>query len=193
MDSRDKILNNIRKNQPAFPSVTEASVRGITFQDPYLQFFAVLTTIGGVAVDVSSRSEITEHITANFPLVKRIVNRVDGLSIAKDITLAEDPHLLEDVDVAIIPGLMGVAENSAVWIEDQNIGDRALPFITQHLMLVIDKKDIVNNMQEAYEKLGAASYNFGTFIAGPSKTADIEQSLVLGAHGAKSLTVFVLS
>jgi L-lactate dehydrogenase complex protein LldG len=173
MDSRDKILNNISKNQPAFPSVTEASVRGITFQDPYLQFFAVLTTIGGVAVDVSSRSEITEHITANFPLVKRIVNCVDGLSIAKDITLAEDPHLLEDVDVAIIPGLMGVAENSAVWIEDQNIGDRALPFITQHLMLVIDKKDIVNNMQEAYEKLGAASYNFGTFIAGPSKTADI--------------------
>src|SRR5688572_29748967 len=149
MDSRNKILNNIRKNQPAFPSVTEASVKGITFQDPYLQFFAVLTTIGGVAVDISSRSEITEHIAANFPAAKRIVNCVDGLSITKDTTLAADPHLLENVDIAIIPGMIAVAENSAVWIEDQTMGDRALPFITQHLMLVIDKKDIVNNMQEA--------------------------------------------
>jgi L-lactate dehydrogenase complex protein LldG len=193
MDSRNKILNNIRKNQPAFPSVTEASVKGIIYQDPYLQFFAVLTTIGGVAIVISSRSEITEHLEANFPSVKRIVNCVDGLSIVKDTTLSKDPHLLENVDIAIIPGIIAVAENSAVWIEDQYMGDRALPFITQHLMLVIDKKDIVNNMQEAYDKLGPVSYNFGTFIAGPSKTADIEQSLVLGAHGAKSLTVFVVS
>jgi L-lactate dehydrogenase complex protein LldG len=38
----------------------------------------------------------------------------------------------------------------------------------------------------------AGSYGFATFIAGPSKTADIEQSLVLGAHGPRSLIVFLI-
>ena len=47
-------------------------------------------------------------------------------------------------------------------------------------------------MQHAYERIGSSNPNFGTFIAGPSKTADIEQSLVLGAHGPKTLTVFLL-
>jgi L-lactate dehydrogenase complex protein LldG len=47
-------------------------------------------------------------------------------------------------------------------------------------------------MQHAYERIGSLNQNFGTFIAGPSKTADIEQSLVLGAHGPKTLTVFLI-
>lgn len=193
MSSRDAILNKIKKNQPAFLSIAEPEVKAIAFHDSHLQFFAVLTAIGGIAVDINSLTEISEHITKNFPAARRVVNCLKGLSITKDTTLSNDPHELENVDIAIIPGRMAVAENSAVWIEDKDMGDRALPFITQHLILVIDKKSIVNNMRDAYDKLGAASYEFGTFIAGPSKTADIEQSLVLGAHGAKSLTVFVVS
>lgn len=51
-------------------------------------------------------------------------------------------------------------------------------------------------MHAAYDRIAAleaaAAYGFSTFIAGPSKTADIEQSLVLGAHGPISLTVFLL-
>jgi L-lactate dehydrogenase complex protein LldG len=40
--------------------------------------------------------------------------------------------------------------------------------------------------------MGSAEYGFGVFLAGPSKTADIEQSLVLGAHGARGLVVFLV-
>ena len=47
-------------------------------------------------------------------------------------------------------------------------------------------------MHEAYDLIGDKDYGFATFIAGPSKTADIEQSLVLGAHGPKTMTVFLL-
>ena len=67
----------------------------------------------------------------------------------------------------------------------------AIFFIAQHLALVISASNIVHNMHEAYERLSFDSPGFGAFISGPSKTADIEQSLVVGAHGPRSLTVFV--
>ena len=67
-----------------------------------------------------------------------------------------------------------------------------LPFICQHLVAVIDAQNIVATMQVAYDRIAGTQYGFGTFIAGPSKTADIEQSLVLGAHGPKTMTVFIL-
>ena len=63
---------------------------------------------------------------------------------------------------------------------------RALYFIAQNIVTVLDEKDILNNMHEAYTKINFEDSGYGVFISGPSKTADIEQSLVIGAHGPKS-------
>ena len=103
-----------------------------------------------------------------------------------------DPHTLADVDLAILPAQLGVAENSALWVTEAQLPLRVLPFICQHLALVVSQQNIVPLMHQAYEVIGTQEYGFGTFIAGPSKTADIEQSLVLGAHGARTLSVFIL-
>ena len=107
-------------------------------------------------------------------------------------TVKEDAHSLEDVDWAIIPAHFGVAENGAMWVTESLIQYRVLPFITQQLAIVVNRKDIVYNMHQAYERIAETNYDFGVFIAGPSKTADIEQSLVLGAHGPKGMTLFLL-
>ncbi|MEN2284058.1 LUD domain-containing protein [Algoriphagus sp. SE2] len=110
----------------------------------------------------------------------------------KTFPLPENPKDLNDLDLAIIDGQFGVAENAAIWLEDENLGLRAVPFITQHLVIVLEKSKILGNMHEAYVKIGSQFSGFGIFIAGPSKTADIEQSLVIGAHGAKSLKVVLV-
>ena len=128
---------------------------------------------------------------------KRKVSLVPGAGTSNlDLAAVEDPHELESMDFAILPGHFGVAENGAIWVTDHGLRHRVIYFITQHLALVIKADQIVHNMHQAYEKLtesGDANYGrpvreraFGTFISGPSKTADIEQSLVIGAHGPRS-------
>ncbi len=96
------------------------------------------------------------------------------------------------VEKAFIRGSIGVAENGSIWLYESQMVNRLLPFICQHLVLVIEKKNIVATMHQAYQQIDAGKEGFGVFIAGPSKTADIEQSLVIGAHGARSLTVYLI-
>jgi len=110
-----------------------------------------------------------------------------------DIKKIKKPQELEDLDLLVLKGEFGVAENGAIWITDDHFPIRVLPFITKDLVLVIDKTDIVPYMHQAYNRLKDIDYNFGLFLSGPSKTADIEQSLVIGAQGALSLSVFLLN
>lgn len=194
MSNREKILSLVKKNQPVGSLLPELSsmVSGVT--DPADRFKTILTNIGGVVVEVKDLNSIKEYVLQNFSNAKRIVSTIPQLSTADNINdVKADPHLLEDVDLAILQGHFGVAENGAIWITEERMGNRALPFITQHLALVINKNEIVPTLHEAYQRIGEANYELGTFIAGPSKTADIEQSLVLGAHGPKSMVVFIIS
>ena len=105
----------------------------------------------------------------------------------------DDPHSLENVELCILEAQFGVAENGALWLTEAQMGQRVAPFITQNLAVVVKKSDMVPTMHHAYDRIAQAEYPFGLFLAGPSKTADIEQSLVLGAHGSRSMTVFLMS
>ncbi|HSG63118.1 MAG TPA: LUD domain-containing protein, partial [Pseudomonadales bacterium] len=65
-------------------------------------------------------------------------------------------------------------------------------FICENLILALPESQLVANLHQAADKIGLAQGEFGVFIAGPSKTADIEQALVVGAHGACSLNVYLI-
>ena len=100
---------------------------------------------------------------------------------------------LERVDVGVIRGEIGVAENACIWVP-QTMKERAVCFASQQLIIVLRADSIVNNMHEAYDRIAASGeyfqqYKFGTFISGPSKTADIESALVYGAQAARGVTV----
>lgn len=199
MSSRDKILATVQNNQPGprdlphhIPSGPTASV------DLDSAFISVLESIGGSAFIVSGYARIATILHEQFSDAHRIVSGCPQLPTFEAGRPGEDPHALENVDLAILPAHFGVAENGACWITEAQMIERALPFISQHLALVIRRKDIVADMNEAYARIASLEsaaetpYGFATFIAGPSKTADIEQSLVLGAHGPASLTVFLI-
>jgi len=194
MSSRDKILTTVKGNQPEqralpalIPPVDAAP------NDPSKQFVEVLEAIGGRAFIVSGWQRIGTILKEEYAHGVRIVTSCDALAgIAEVAAHFADAHTLDNVELAVLEARFGVAENGACWITEDRMIERALPFIAQNLALVIHKKDVVATMHAAYERIGDADYGFGTFIAGPSKTADIEQSLVLGAHGPRSMTVFLV-
>lgn len=193
MDSREKILKTIETNLPPHQILPEIeAINAINFEDKAAAFTKTTEGIGSKVVAVSSYDEITQYINEVFSKDVNIVATISELSSFTQLDAAVVPALLDDTMLAIIPAMMGVAENGVVWVTDAIFKTRALPFICENLAVVLNKKDIVNNMHQAYEAIGESDYAFGLFIAGPSKTADIEQSLVLGAHGPKTMTIFLM-
>jgi len=200
MTSRDDILAAIR--QQNVPAAELPSLEGpwIQYEDPQAQFVSVLQAIGGTVISVSSPTHLLEALsqlpqfTSAALIGSSLSEKFAGIPIGNvDLNGVRDPHELEKLDFAILSGEFGVAENGAVWVDNPNLRHRAVYFLVQHLSLVISADQLVHNMHEAYDRIEFSGAGFGLFIAGPSKTADIEQSLVIGAHGARSLTVFIVA
>ena len=194
MSSRASILEKVKQNQPsALSELPNLTFLGLDTFDVLEKYKTVLKSIGGDFVEVSNYDSIIEFVKKNYATEKRIITTIPELmEIATLDWFNADPHSLEDVELTLVKAHFGVAENSALWVTDDILGQRVSTFIPQYLAIIINKKDIVASMHQAYERIGNQEYGFGTFIAGPSKTADIEQSLVLGAHGARGLTVFLM-
>jgi L-lactate dehydrogenase complex protein LldG len=194
MSSKADILKKIKQNQPALiTDLPDLNLLGTEQFDVLETYKTVLKNIGGDPVEVADYAEIIEYIKNNYAIEKRIITTIPELSeVAVLDWTNEDPHLLQNVELTVIKAHFGVAENSALWVTDDVLGQRVSPFIAQYLAIIVHKKDILPTMQQAYDRIANQEYGFATFIAGPSKTADIEQSLVLGAHGARGLIVFLL-
>jgi L-lactate dehydrogenase complex protein LldG len=190
--SREKILNDIKAAQPAANDMPDVPVFEPWFNDTVLQFVTVATTIGSEVHMIGDHENIISIIKNTHTGTPRIITAVESLAALADTTVVARAHDYESVDLYVIETTLAVAENGAVWITENDIGERVLPFIAQHLAVIVPRQCIVPTMHDAYNTIGNSDYGFAAFIAGPSKTADIEQSLVLGAHGPKSMTLFII-
>ena len=192
MTSRTEILSRIRRQpleQSPLPALDGPWTR---FVDREAQFTQVVTGVGG-KVRVREPRQALAELLLSLPCME---NAAQVVCTLPDVRLGNaslddfpTPQSLAAVDVAILPGEFAVAENGAVWVTDRGLRHRAIYFITQHLVLVVPRHEMIDHMHQAYERLRFDKPGYGLFISGPSKTADIEQSLVIGAHGPRSLTV----
>jgi len=196
MSSREAILKAIKEAKPQSTesALPEVNILHTTYDDLDAKFATTLAGVGGNAVHLDSLITVDSYIKEHYKEATVIVSTVEGLSTTtKELNATDDPHTLKDVDLAIIKGEFAVAENGAVWIKEANARHRALYFIAQKLMIIVPKGEIVHSMHEAYTRVNFDDKDvFGLFISGPSKTADIEQSLVIGAHGATEACVVFL-
>jgi L-lactate dehydrogenase complex protein LldG len=190
---RESILAAIKQNQPS----QHVEIGQYEFESNYPnlleKFEEILNFIGGKMVKIKQLSEIENHITSLYGSISNVASSISELSNITDFSInSSDPHDLETIQLAIVPGGIAVAENAAIWLTEADVVHRALPFICQYLAIVIHAKNIVGNMHQAYARIQTNATGWGCFVAGPSKTADIEQSLIIGAHGARGLVVLVI-
>ncbi len=212
--AREAILDAVRRARlPAVPLPSITGVRDADTGDLVSRFMASVEA-AAAAVQIVERGGVEAAVRERFPEAALIAttvpawafDRVDALTdvhtlpdtpalpdapALPDTPARTDAHTLAGLDVLVCPGELGVAENGAVWLGESGMGPRAAPFLTQHLVLVLDRSAIVADMHAAYDALDVAREGYGVFVAGPSKTADIEQMLVIGAHGPRSLTVLL--
>jgi L-lactate dehydrogenase complex protein LldG len=195
VNSRDAILASLRRNAPPTSPLPQAP-SAITYPDPEKQFDEVFTSVGGRFVRVAAPAEVNTELEKLEPYTqaRKIASLVPNIGRTNvDLAALKDPHELEGLDIAIIAGEFGVAENGAVWVAGSTLGPhRAIFVVAQHLVLVVPAGQIVHNLHQAYDRIRLERPGFGIFISGPSKTADIEQALVIGAHGARSCTLFLV-
>lgn len=196
--SRDMILRKIRSALPQSAPLPDlaAVTNWQTFADPVEQFSTVLKSVGGEAVRVQNLAEADIHLRMQKQWMdgKNRCSVVAGVGESTiDLSKIDDPHELENVDFAVLRGHFAVAENAAIWVTDDTVRHRVLYFIPQHIAIVVPATQVVNNLHEAYSRMVVGQHAFAGFISGPSKTADIEQSLVIGAHGARSLIVYLVA
>ena len=187
MTAKEKILHTIRATTPKETPLPSLEGLGLTFDNPLETFKTMLVSVGGEVIEYAEWESI---VAKHYPDAKVIASNISDCDIATlDLDTITDPHDLATVDLAIVQAEFAVAENGAVWIKNPANRHRALYFIAEQLIFVVPKEEIVHTMHEAYERIGFDEGGFGCFISGPSKTADIEQALVIGAHGATSARV----
>ena len=193
MSSKEDILKKYRANvRVKFDMPDLSDIKAITYPDPLLQFMNMTKNVGGNAIEVEKGRDINELIRELYPDAKEIASNLPEITIAtRNPDEVGRAHDLNGTDVGIIQGMFGVAENACVWIPQQ-MKEKAVCFISENLVILLDKKQIVNNMHEAYRRIEFNDYGYGTFISGPSKTADIAQVLVMGAQAARSATVLLI-
>lgn len=204
MSSREEILESIRRNTVARyekPDYTELEREAIRYADPIAHFCEMTASVGGKAVILGEDEDINDVIRQHFPDARRVASylkevksghRTLPLTVSTfhpdDVAMSGD---LDGTDLAVIEGCFGVSETAAVWVR-QEVEQRAVYFISEALVIILDRHAIVQNMHEAYGRIDTGKYGYGVFISGPSKTADIEQALVMGAHGARTVLVILV-
>lgn len=194
MSTKEEILSRYRSNmkvegQYDMPDLD--ALKGVEYPDVLAQFVSMSKTVGGKVVELKEGDDVNEVIKNLYPEAKVFASNLPEINFAQrnPETVAEAQDL-NGTDVGIVRGEIGVAENGCIWIP-QTMKERAVCFISEYLVILLSRKNVVSNMHQAYSRIKFTDYGYGSFISGPSKTADIAQALVMGAQAARGVTVIL--
>ncbi|WP_311156898.1 LutC/YkgG family protein [Prevotella nigrescens] len=188
---KEELLNKLRRNVVRQFDMPSKPVDGIVYSDVTNQFVEMSKTVGAKVLEVKSSDDLNSVIRKAYPNAKIFASSINGIEADLNPDTIASAADLNGTDVGIIQGELGIAENGCVWIP-QTMKERAVCFISEELVILLDKDNIVSNMHEAYKRIQMPHYGYGVFISGPSKTADIEQALVMGAQAARGVTVILV-
>jgi len=205
--SKEKVLKYVRealmsKTDQPFPKIDyEKPVFSEMDESPDINFAQELTAAGGMFIYCESETEVINgikflmhdrkwnHIFALEPNIIELLNR-------GQITCLTDHNQLTQAYVGMTGCESLVARLGSVMVSTGQMAGRQIfiypeihVVLAQASQLVGDLKDALLKLRKKYEQRMPSMV---TLITGPSRTADIEKTLVMGAHGPKELYVFLL-
>lgn len=194
MSTKEEILSKYRRNMKVtgqYDMPDFSKLKGVEYSNPLVQFVDMSENVGSHVVDLSDGDDVNSIIKGLYPDSKVFASNLPEITIAdRNPNTVEKAQDLNGTDVGIVRGEIGVAENGCIWIP-QTMKEKAICFISEYLVILLSRKNIVSNMHEAYARIQFTDYGYGSFISGPSKTADIAQALVMGAQAARGVTVIL--
>lgn len=161
----------------------------VQYEEPMEQFVLTARQVGARVALLDEDGDINVLIRSVYADASVISSSLPYISATLNPDTVSDASELNGTDVGVVKADFAVAENGCVWIP-QTMKERAILFISECLVIIIDRNDIVNNMHEAYRRITNPGY--GCFISGPSKTADIAQALVMGAQAARDVLYLIV-
>ena len=188
---KEQLFDKLHKATTQQFDMPATPVKGIVYNDVVKQFIVISKTVGGKVIEAKPNEDLNKIIRTAYPEAKVFASSVKGIKADKNPDTIASAAELNGTDVGIVQGELGVAENGCIWVP-QVMKERIVCFISEELVILLDRKNIVNNMHEAYKRIEMPDYGFGAFISGPSKTADIEQALVMGAQAARGVTIIII-
>lgn len=193
MSSRDTILAAVRANQPApAPVIPDIPL----FERPagllVAEFREALLRMGGKFAETQEGEDLDRFIRSLFPQAQVICSAVPEVKGNRALSGIVEPADLADVDVGIVRAAFAVAETGSIWLSETELQVNSLAFLAQHLVALLDPRNVVGNLHHAYGDARFKMARYAVLVTGPSATADIEGVLIHGAQGVRSLTVVLL-
>lgn len=189
--TKETILSRIKANiRQTYDMPDIDALKGITYYDTLAQFKTAAATSGAHVVELAKGQDVDALVHSLYPEAKVYATNVEGITAERNPDTVAEAAELNGTDVGIVRGTVGVAENACIWVP-QTMKERVVCFISEQLIILLDRSAIVNNMHEAYNRITMTNYGYGCFISGPSKTADIAQALVMGAQAARAVTIIL--
>ena len=189
--NKEELLGKLRRNTMHQFDMPEASIDGIKYENTIEQFIETSHKVGSEVIEAKAGEDLNELIRKAYPEAQVLASNVKGIKVDLNPDMVSEAQDLNGTDVGIVEGDIAVAENGCVWVP-QTRKERVVCFVSENLVILVHRDKIVNNMHEAYRRIHMTEYGYGCFISGPSKTADIEQALVMGAQAARGVTVIIV-
>ena len=202
----EKLGRNLRNSTPAKRESNalehiQNAARGILPKQPR-------TATARVAhfVEKAKEAQATVTVCASSQVAKAISRWLREHNLPAEIRIGQDPRLSPlkksgaklmtvnsgKADPADITGVSfaecGIAESGTIAMLSGKANPTTLNFVPENHITIVNESDILSHYEELWPRLRR---RFGrgkmprtvNFITGPSRSADIEQTLILGAHG----------
>jgi L-lactate dehydrogenase complex protein LldG len=187
MSAREEMLAAVRDRLPVVPPLPHVPDFTTATGDLVGGFTAALERLDGKVV-TAPPAGLQSWLATAFPDARKVCSATG--EVAGNVAPAgfSDWAAPADVDVTVVRTPLGVAETGSVLLTEKELAVTTAAVLPRHLVVLIDPRDIVENIHVAYRHPAFEDAAYAVLLSGPSGSADIGGVTVHPAQGVTTLT-----